>query len=94
MVAAVGSGHLPVAALEVLTGLLPAGGLIAVAVANDLRPEPALRDAAACSTAPCRPRAARDGVHRLTVDGRPLPATALVLERTGNSSGPPGVARP
>jgi len=82
--AAVGFGHLPAEALHVLTGLLPAGGLLAVTVARDLEQEPALAAHAAllCGPAYVR-RAERVGPHRATASGERLEVAALVLERTG-----------
>ena len=81
-VAAVGFGHLPLAAFEVLTGLLRPGGHLAVTVARDLREDPALREYADLLDGPSyAPVASRDGVHRITVDGHELLVTALVLVR-------------
>lgn len=83
VVGAVGFGHLPLGAFEVLTDLLPAGGLLALTVARDLRTAPSLAGYAALLDGPAyRPRASRDGLHRRTADGRELLVTALVLERT------------
>lgn len=76
VVAAVGFGHLPPEALEVLGDLLPTGGLLAVTVAPELEDTPALGGDRYARVG--RP----DGVHRVTVDGRELPVTALVLRRT------------
>ncbi len=79
VVAAVGFGHLPHAAFEVLTDLLPADGLLAVTVAADLDEGATL----ALLTGPRFARVGeRRGVHRVTADGRPLEVTALVLRRT------------
>lgn len=83
VVAAVGFGHLPLGALEAVTALLPAGGLLAVTVAPDLRTDPALTAYAQLLDGPAyRRRAAREGRHRRTADGRDVPVLALVLERT------------
>ncbi|MDP9435736.1 MAG: class I SAM-dependent methyltransferase [Actinomycetota bacterium] len=88
VVAAVGFGHLPLAAFRVLADLLPPGGLLALTVARDLADTPALADHAALLLGPAfRHRAARDGVHRTTASGRDLLVTALVLERTSHTSG-------
>lgn len=85
VVAAVGFGHLPLPAFEVLTGLLRPGGLLALTVARDLREEPALAGYAALLDGPSyAARGSRDGVHRVTDDGRQLLVTALVLERTAD----------
>ena len=81
-VAAVGFGHLPLGAFEVLTELLRPGGHLAVTVARDLQADPALRDYAALLGGPAYAQVgSRDGVHRITVDGRALLVTALVLRR-------------
>lgn len=83
VVAAVGFGHLPLPAFEVLTGLLPRGGLLALTAAHDLRTDPALAGYAALLDGPAyRRRAEREGRHRRTADGRELRVAALVLERT------------
>ena len=84
VVAAVGFGHLPVEALHRLTALLRPGGLLAVTVARDLESEPALSDHAALLLGPAyRLLRQTEGAHRRTSSGGVLPATALVLERTG-----------
>lgn len=80
---AVGFGHLPVGAFEVLTDLLPEGGLLAVTVARDWQTEPALGAHAAVLGGPAYLlRASLDGVHRRTVQGGEQLVSALVLERT------------
>ncbi|MCW2777412.1 MAG: hypothetical protein JWN17_1137 [Frankiales bacterium] len=82
VVAAVGFGHLPLEAFEVLTGLLRPGGVLALTVARDLRTEPSLAGYARLLDGPdYTPAASRDGVHRVTADGRELLVTALVLRR-------------
>jgi SAM-dependent methyltransferase len=80
---AVGFGHLPAPAFAVLTDLLPAGGLLAVTVAPDLAVSPELAEHAAVLLGPsCSVVARREGLHRRTGTGEPLPVHALVLERT------------
>ena len=82
--AAVGFGHLPAEALQVLTGLLRPGGLLALTVAKDLEDEPALAAHAALLSGPAYVRRLeRVGPHRATSSGERLEVAALVLERTG-----------
>lgn len=79
---AVGFGHLPAAAFEVLTGLLPTGGLLAVTVAPEIGSAPELAEHADLLYGPSYAmRARRDGLHRHTAGGGRLEVTALVLER-------------
>lgn len=81
---AVGFGHLPVAAFAVLTGLLPAGGLLAFTAARDLATAPALAGHAALLLGPAYEQVVRrEGVHRTTATGTLLPAVVLVLRRGG-----------
>lgn len=78
---AVGFGHLPVEAFQVLTGLLPPGGLLAVTVARGWRTEPALAGHAELFAGPAyEPVAQRDGLHRRSASDDQL-VTALVLRR-------------
>lgn len=81
-VAAVGFGHLPLAAFEVLTGLLRPRGVLGLTVARDLREDPTLAGYAALLDGEAyAPLGSRAGVHRVTTDGRELLVTALVLLR-------------
>lgn len=83
---AVGYGHLPATALAALTALSPPGGLLAVTVSPALDSDPRLAGHAAVLRGPYWQRLAESrGVHRSTSDGRPLPALALVLQRTGQA---------
>ena len=80
---AVGFGHLPAPAFAVLADLLPQGGLMAVTVAPDLATSDELADHADVLLGPSfAVRARREGVHRRTGSGAPLPVHAIVLERT------------
>lgn len=82
VVAAVGFGHLPLAAFALLADRLPPGGLLALTVARDLTEDPRLAGHAALLCGPAFTRLAeRDGVHRVTDRGEEMLVTALVLER-------------
>ncbi|HEU0103770.1 MAG TPA: class I SAM-dependent methyltransferase [Mycobacteriales bacterium] len=81
---AVGFGHLPVEAFEVLTWLLPPGGLCALTVARGFEQAPELAAFARLLLGPGYDvLVRRDGVHRRSAVGELL-VTALVLSRTSS----------